>query len=182
MPYRSFSVWRRYIWRQKRALACKQFNKKKINSFSVNTINYLSRVMKTFKFSFVKLLRIFHYTRVSITLDENSYGIHHKRVIILCIYKQSFVSRFLVSKYRRLTGLCKWSSRSFHWLRILTKKAFTRHLWIEKWGAKFKQTRLLGPLQSHMCSTRLFVPLSVRRMDYMCWFQYVVFCLLLLCF
>ena len=61
---------------------CKQKSKKKIYSFSVNTIKkFLSRVMKTFKFSLV--LRTRENTDVFITLDDNIYGIHSKRVNIL---------------------------------------------------------------------------------------------------
>ena len=62
---------------------CKKQNKKKIYSFSVNTIKFLCRVMKTFKFSLV--LRIRENTDVFITLDENIYGIHNKRVNILSV-------------------------------------------------------------------------------------------------
>ena len=60
----------------------KHQNKKKIYSFSVNTMFiFSSRAMKTFKFSLV--LRTPENTDVFITLDENIYGIHSKRVNIL---------------------------------------------------------------------------------------------------
>ena len=68
-------------------MACKQKkkNKKKIYS-SVNTIKkFSSRVMKTFKFSLV--LRTRENTDVFITLDDNIYDIHRKRVNILYICK-----------------------------------------------------------------------------------------------
>ena len=55
----------------------------KIYSFSVNTIKLSSSVMKTFKFSL--MLRIHENTDVFITLDENIYGIHKKRVNTLYI-------------------------------------------------------------------------------------------------
>ena len=65
----------------------KKKNKKKIYSFSVITIKFSSRVMKTFKFSLV--LRTLENTDVFITLDDNIYGIHSKRVNILYIYDKN---------------------------------------------------------------------------------------------
>ena len=66
-------------WRVKKKI------KKKIYSFSVNTINFfLSRVMNTFKFSLV--LRTRENTDVFIPLDDNIYGIHSKRVNILYLF------------------------------------------------------------------------------------------------
>ena len=56
--------------------------KKKIYSFSVNTIKFSSCVMKTFKFSLFTL-RTRENTYVFITLDDNIYGIHSQRVNIL---------------------------------------------------------------------------------------------------
>ena len=50
----------------------------------MNTIKISSRVMKTFKFSLV--LRIRENTDVFISLDDNIYGIHSKRVNILYIF------------------------------------------------------------------------------------------------
>ena len=52
--------------------------------FSEYHKNILSRVMKTFKFSLV--LRTRENTDVFITLDDNIYGIHSKRVNILCLH------------------------------------------------------------------------------------------------
>ena len=50
----------------------------------MNTIKFSSRVMKTFKFSLV--LRTRENTDVFISLDDNIYGIHSKRVNILYLY------------------------------------------------------------------------------------------------
>ena len=51
----------------------------------MNTIKISSRVMKTFKFSLV--LRTRENTDVFISLDDNIYGIHSKRVNILYLFK-----------------------------------------------------------------------------------------------
>ena len=67
--------------------------KKKIYSFSVNTIKkFSSRVMKMFKFSLV--LRTRENTDVFITLDDNIYGIHRKRVNILYLVDDVLVTFF----------------------------------------------------------------------------------------
>ena len=50
--------------------------------------------MKTFKFSFV--LRTRENTDVFITLDDNIYGIHSKRVNILYVHKISYHFLLLV--------------------------------------------------------------------------------------
>ena len=50
----------------------------------MNTIKFSSRVMKTLKFSLV--LRTRENTDVFITLDDNIYGIHSKRVNILYLF------------------------------------------------------------------------------------------------
>ena len=55
--------------------------KRKFTFFSVNTIKFSFRVMKTFKFSHV--LRTRDNTDVFIILDENIYRIHNKKVNIL---------------------------------------------------------------------------------------------------
>ena len=57
-------------------------NKKKIYSFSVNTMKFSSRKMKTLKFSLV--LRTRENIDVFITLYENIYGIHNKSKYPLC--------------------------------------------------------------------------------------------------
>ena len=58
--------------------------KRKFTLFSEYHKKFSSRVMKTFKFSLV--LRTRENTDVFITLDDNIYGIHRKRVNILYIF------------------------------------------------------------------------------------------------
>ena len=58
--------------------------------YSLNTINIFTSCIDTFKFS---LLRTHENTDVSITLDENIYGIHSKRVNILCLYSDPSLQR-----------------------------------------------------------------------------------------
>ena len=55
----------------------------KLYFFEVNTINILSRVLKSIKFSLVFHTR--ENTDVFITLDKNISGIHFKRVNNLCM-------------------------------------------------------------------------------------------------
>ena len=74
-------------------------SEKKIYSFSVNTINFfLSRVMKTLKFSLV--LRTRENTDVFITFDDNIYGIHSKRVNILYLL-------FFLARHQNTSNVCQ---------------------------------------------------------------------------
>ena len=70
----------------------KKIKRKKL-FFSEYHKKFLSRVMKTFKISLV--LRTRENTDVFITLDDNIYGIHSKRVNIL------YIHRYIIIKYMR---------------------------------------------------------------------------------
>ena len=63
--------------------------------------------MKTFKFS--PVLRTRENTDVFITLDDNIYGIHHKRVNILYMYQQAIFCWINI-----LTGMSPGSKENIH--------------------------------------------------------------------
>ena len=74
-------------------------SEKKIYSFSVNIIIFfLSRVMKTLKFSLV--LRTRENTDVFITFDDNIYGIHSKRVNIIYLL-------FFLAGHKNTSNVCQ---------------------------------------------------------------------------
>ena len=58
----------------------------------MNTIKFSSRVKKTFKFSLV--VRTRENTDVFISLGDNIYGIHSKRVDILCLASEMKMAYF----------------------------------------------------------------------------------------
>ena len=73
--------------------------------FSVNTINIFISCKKTFKFSLV--LRTRENTDVFITLEENIYGIHPKRVNILYISLEHLLELFVALRKHAYSNILK---------------------------------------------------------------------------
>ena len=82
--------------------------------------------MKTFKFSLMLPTR--ENTDVFITLDENIYGIHRKKVNILYlfIYLQLWISALIDNNFIYISAFsCFWLVEKFHSFLNETKKSGT---------------------------------------------------------